>query len=102
MDRRTRRATTKTKSGKTRATMRKKTIKHAAAKRTKKTAKTRAKKARRSPPAKRIQSRQQKPGATPVVEETVVDIIDEPLPGVVRVTEIEETDVRVPDTEDKE
>jgi hypothetical protein len=94
MARRTRRATTKSKGAKTRATLRKKTVKRAATKRTKKTAKTGAKITRRSPPAKRVQSRQQKRGAPHVVEETVVDIIDEPLPGVVRITEIEETAVR--------
>jgi hypothetical protein len=102
MARGTRRATTKPKGGKARAKLRKKTLKRAAAKRTKKIAKKRTTKTRRSAPAKRIQSRQQKRGATPVVEETVVEIIDEPLPGVVRVTEIEETEVRGPDTQDKE
>lgn len=82
--------------------MRKTTVKRAAAKRTKKSAKKRTTKTRRSGPSKRIQSRQQKRGATPVIEETVIDIVDEPLPGVMRVTEIEETEVRVPDTEEED
>ena len=41
-----------------------------------------------------------------VVEDTIVDIIDEPLPGVMRVTEIEEVSVALPnegaEEEDKE
>jgi hypothetical protein len=100
--RRARRTTTKSKGSKTRATMRKKTVNRAAAKRTKKSTKKRPKKTRRSAPSKRVQARQQHRGATPVLEETVVDIIDEPLPGAVRVTEIEETEVRVPDSDQGE
>ena len=99
---RKKRATTKSKGGRTRATMRKKTLKRAAAKRTKKSAEGRTTKTHRSGLSKRIQSRQQKRGATPVVEETVLDIVDEPLPGVVRITEIEEMEVAVPDTEEDE
>ena len=42
----------------------------------------------------------------PIVEDTIVDVIDEPLPGVMRVTEIEEVSVALPDEgveeEDKE
>ena len=97
---RKKRATTKSKGRKTRGTTRKKAVKRAVAKPTKKSAKKRTAKTRRSGVSKRIQARQQKPGATPVVEKTIVDIIDEPLPGVVRVTEIEETDVRLPDSEE--
>jgi hypothetical protein len=100
MAKRRKQATTKSKGRKTRATTRKKTVKRAVAKRAKKSARKRTTKTRRSAPSKRIQSRQQNRAATPVVQETVVDIIDEPLPGVVRVTEIQETDVRVSDTEE--
>jgi len=96
---RKKRTTTKSK-GKTRATKRKKTVKRSAAKRTKKSSKKRTVKTRRALISKRIQARQQKRGATPVVEETVIDVIDEPFPGVVRVTEIEETEVTLPDTDD--
>ena len=99
---RKKRAATKSKGRKARATTRKKTVKRAVAKRTKKSAKKRATKTRRSGASKRVQSRQQKGGATPVVEETVIDIIDEPLPGVVRVTEIEETEVRAPNSDPSE
>jgi hypothetical protein len=99
---RRKRATTKSKGSKIRATMRKKTVKRAVAKRTKKSAKKPTRRARRSAVSKRIQARQQKRGATPVVEETIIDVIDEPLPGVVRLTEIEEMEVSVPDSEEEE
>jgi hypothetical protein len=36
-----------------------------------------------------------------VVEEPVIDVVDEPLPGVVRLTEIEETEVTLPDTKEE-
>jgi hypothetical protein len=65
-------------------------------------AKKPTRRARRTGVSKRIQARQPKHGATPVVEETVIDVIDEPLPGIVRLTEIEETEVTLPDTEEEE
>lgn len=82
--------------------MRKKTVKRVAAKRIKKSAKKRTTKTRRSAVSKRIQPRQRKHGATPMVEKTVIDVVDEPVPGVVRLTEIEEIQVAVPDSEDEE
>ncbi len=33
----------------------------------------------------------------PVVKDTIIDVIDEPMPGVVRVTEIEEVSVEAPE-----
>ena len=36
----------------------------------------------------------------PVVEGEIIDVVDEPLPGVVRVTEIEATRVTIPDAND--
>ena len=63
----------------------------------KKSAKSDAAKTRRTGVSKRIKARQPKRGATPVVEETVIDVVDEPLPGVVRLTEIEEMEVSVPE-----
>jgi hypothetical protein len=36
------------------------------------------------------------------VRDTIVDIVDEPLPGVVRVAEIEEVRVATPDEEDED
>ena len=94
--------TTKSKVGKRRATIRKKAVKRAVAKRTKKGAKKRTAKTRRTGVSKRIQARQQKHGAAPVVEKTVIDVVDEPLPGLVRVTEIEETEVTVRDAKEEE
>jgi len=94
------RQTAKSRGGKKRATIRKKTVKRTVAKRTKKTVKKRTTKARRSGGWKRIEARQ--PTQTPVVRETVVDVVDEPLPGVVRVTEIEEMEVTVPETDEDE
>jgi len=35
----------------------------------------------------------------PVVEGEIIDVVDEPMPGVIRVTEIETTRVAVPDSE---
>jgi len=51
---------------------------------------------------KRIQAPRQKRGATPVVETTIIDVVDQPLPGVVRLTEIEEMDVAMRDNDEKE
>ena len=96
------RRTTKSKVGKRRATIRKKTVKRAAAKPTKKSAKKSIRRARRTGVPRRTQARQQKRGATPVVETTVIDVVDEPLPGVVRLTEIEEMEVAARDTEEEE
>lgn len=81
---RKKRATRKSKGGKNRATMRKK---RAVAKRTRRSAGKRAK-TRRSGLSKRVTARQKR-GVTPVVETTVVDVVDEPLAGIVRVTQIE-------------
>jgi hypothetical protein len=36
----------------------------------------------------------------PVVEGEIIDVVDEPLPGMVRVTEIEATRVTIPDAND--
>jgi hypothetical protein len=36
----------------------------------------------------------------PVAEGEIIDVVDEPLPGVVRVTEIEATRVTIPDAND--
>ena len=96
------RRTTKSKVAKRRATIRKKIIKRAVAKPAKKSAKKPTRRARRTGVSKRIQTRQQKHRAAPVVEKTVIDVVDEPLPGVVRLTEIEEMEVSVPDSEEEE
>jgi hypothetical protein len=102
MARKRKRATTKPKRGKTRPAMRKKAVKRPAPKRTKKSVKKRPVKTRRITASKRVQARRPKRGATPVVRQTVIDVVDEPLPGVMRVTEIEETEVSVPESKDQE
>lgn len=38
----------------------------------------------------------------PVVEGEIIDVVDEPMPGVVRVTEIEATRVTLPDSDDND
>ena len=38
----------------------------------------------------------------PVVQGEIIDVVDEPMPGVVRVTEIETTRVTLPDSDDDE
>ncbi len=35
-----------------------------------------------------------KPPINPVVETTIVDVVEEPVPGVITVTEFQETDIR--------
>jgi len=42
----------------------------------------------------RKKARPRKPLVTPVVETTIVDVVEEPVPGVITVTEFEETDIR--------
>ncbi len=42
-----------------------------------------------------------KPSSAPSVETVVVDVIEEPLPGVITVTEYEETDIRDANGEEK-
>ena len=38
----------------------------------------------------------------PVVQDEIIDVVDEPMPGVFRVTEIETTRVTLPDSDDDE
>jgi hypothetical protein len=102
MARKRKRATTRSKRGKKRPAMRKKAVKRPAPKRTKKSVKKRPVKTRRVTASKRVQARRPKRGVTPVVQQTVIDVVDEPLPGVMRVTEIEETEVSVPESKDQE
>jgi hypothetical protein len=46
--------------------------------------------------ASRKKLRPLKPPTAPVVETTIVDVVEEPAPGVITITEFEETDVREP------
>ena len=86
----------KAKLGKARSKPHKKVAKRVALKRAKKTSEP-------SLPgvgkAKRVRARQQKQPPQPAVVDTIIDVIDEPAPGVLRVTEIEEVSVAVPDGE---
>lgn len=94
MAKRRKSARAKTKSKKRGAATGKKTVKRAVAKRAKKTAKKVAAKGTRKRETKRTR-------VVPVMEDTVVDVVDEPVPGVVRVTEIEEVNVAVSDSEEE-
>ncbi len=60
-----------------------------AAKAAKRTAKAKPKRA----PVKKV-ARKVKPPVAPIVETTVIDVIEQPAPGVITVTEIEKTEVR--------
>ena len=53
-------------------------------------------------PRKTVSSRKraQTEQMIPLVQGEIIDIVDEPMPGVVRVTEIETTRVTVPDSDD--
>jgi hypothetical protein len=100
MARRTKRVTSRKTKSKTAKGRTKKPAKRAVAKKSKRAAKkvaTKARRGRRVTKRAAVGRRRQAP--TPVVEDTVIDIIDEPAPGVVRVTEIEEISVAVPESE---
>jgi type IV secretory pathway VirB10-like protein len=85
----------KSKRNKMRSKSGKKAVARAVSRKKKTPTKKRAKKAvARKRVPQRPQARQPSRRPAPVVEDTIVDIVDEPLPGVVRVTEIEE--VRMP------
>jgi hypothetical protein len=45
-------------------------------------------------PVKKAARRIKQPVVAPAVETTVIDVIEQPAPGVITVTEIEETEVR--------
>jgi len=77
------------------AKTRKGAAKRTALKRVKKT----ARKTRRPGAKRRIQTLQPSK-AKPVVQDTIIDVIDEPVPGVIRVTEIEEISVASPDSDE--
>ena len=42
----------------------------------------------------RKKARPLKPPVTPVAETTIVDVVEKPAPGVITITEFEETDIR--------
>jgi hypothetical protein len=88
---------TKAKVSKKRTQAGKKSVRRAVGKKSRKTAKTSAAKKmrKRVTSLKRVRPHTQE--APSAVETMVIDVVDEPIPGVVRVTEIEETRVTLPD-----
>ena len=109
MANRTKRATTrktKSKGGKARSkSLHKNARKRAAPKKAKKVATKRlATKARRGGVTTRTRARKQKQSLGPAagtVETTVIDVIEEPVPGVVTITEFEDVRIRVPDSDEE-
>jgi BRCT domain type II-containing protein len=101
MARKTKQTKRKSNRGEARTKARKKTVKRAASKKTRKTKPAARKRFSGASKYKRTLPRKQTPGVA-VVENAVIDIVDEPLPGVVRVTEIEETDVALPDEDEED
>ena len=89
--------TVKLKLGKTGGKANKKVAKRVVPKRAKKTSRSSK---RGAGMTKRARARQQKQPPKAVVLDNVIDVMDEPLPGVLRVTEIEEVSVAVPDVEE--
>jgi len=87
----------KLKLGSARSKLHKKVAKRVAPKRAKKTSRPSQPK---SGITKRVQAHQQKQPPKPAVKDTIIDVIDEPVPGVLRVTEIEEVSVALPDAEE--
>jgi hypothetical protein len=75
-----------------------KSVRGKAAKRT--ATKLRSKKAvakTKRPKAEKVarkKARPQKPPITPVAETTIIDVVEKPAPGVITITEFEETDIR--------
>ena len=54
----------------------------------------------KQPRAKKVarkKARRMKPPIAPVIETTIVDVVEEPVPGLITVTEFEETDIREAD-----
>ena len=77
----------------------KKTVKRATSGKSRRTAK---KVAAKKTSRKRVSVRKppQAKQMVPVVEGEIIDIVDEPVPGVVRVTEVETTRITVPDRDE--
>jgi sRNA-binding protein len=94
---------TKVKRSKANSKPRKKAVSGAASRKKKAaTKKPNIKKVARKRVPQRPKARQRSERPESVVQDTIVDIVDEPLPGVVRVTEIEEVSVATPDEDDEE
>ena len=88
---------TKSKAAKKRTGPGKRPISRATGKKSRKT----TKKVAAKPSRKRVKrARRQAAQTAPVVEREIIDVVDEPVPGVVRVTEIEATSVAAPVSDD--
>lgn len=74
-----------------------KPMNRATGKKSRKTAKKVVAKTSRSRLSQSKREKPQRQQLRTAVETTVIDVVDEPIPGVVRVTEIEETRVTSPD-----
>jgi len=108
MAKRTKRATarkTKSKGGKARSrALDKRATKRAAPKRARKTIKKTPRKAGSSGVISQTRVRPQKQILEPAaraIETTIVDVIEEPVPGVVTVTEFEAERIVLPDSDDE-
>ena len=90
---------------KTRKAVAKKTTKRAAPRKAKKSAKKASTKLMKKPRpgVGKPRARKKKPvsASTPIVETEIIDVVEEPVPGVVTVTEFESGRLIFPDTEDE-
>ena len=104
---------TKSKTSKRRAKTAKTVVKRAVGKKSRRKSKTVAAKVSPRRTSKKVAARTArtrasrpknvsppKPQAAPIVQGEIIDVIDEPVPGVMRVTEIEETRVTVRGADD--
>lgn len=91
---------TKSKGSQPRSKPHRKSVVRATSSKREKGSKKRLSKTTRKRASRRPQALRRSQGTAPVLQDTIVDIVDESLPGIVRVTEIEEVGVAMPDEED--
>jgi hypothetical protein len=92
--------TRKAKSKTTKRRAVKRPAKRSASKKSKKPAKKLARKTARKRVSRPKRTKPRTTPVAPVVEGEIIDVVDEPVPGGVRVTEIEATSVAAPDSDD--
>lgn len=78
----------------------KKSVKRVTSRKSRRTAKKVAAKTSPRRTSRPRRASPQKRPMVPVVEGEIVDVVDEPVPGVVRMTEIETTRLTLPDSDD--
>jgi hypothetical protein len=93
---------TKTKASKRKKTVTKKSFKQAVGGKSRRTSKKVAPKKLRKKPSARKRPSPPREQVVPVVEGEIIDVVDEPVPGIIRVTEVEASRVTVPHAEDDE